>query len=253
MLHGGAKGVGGTLPRAVSPHVTILFICLTDDKRRVPTRAHGCDAGLRAQYSVSDWEEYVKALHGKNMGENVGWDRYLDQRHGISLKSTAYTLDDLKTLLDVHGTVPYRAYETHNATIIDLTVEQHDDAVANHNVTDDNITLPQILALTPRHREATDDAAATPTAAPTVFPTYAPTIFPTYEPTTQSTMGAGGDLDATAAGGDDTPTMATLTEGFVVTAGFDGIAVEMKGYFSMQEFDPISISTFDFCSEDGQH
>ena len=63
------------------------------------------------KYSVADWAAYAKETHGKFVGTNSGWDRYFDMRHGISIKDTSVTLDDLKTLLDHHGE-PYRGFLT---------------------------------------------------------------------------------------------------------------------------------------------
>ena len=41
---------------------------------------------------------------------------------------------------------------------------------------------------------------------------------------------------------------AVLTEGTVFTAGFDGVAVEMKGYLTMSEFNASSLSPYQTCA-----
>ena len=61
--------------------------------------------------ALTDWEEYVKELHGKMMGPDLGWDRFMDNRHGLSTANTKDSPDDIKSQLDHSGT-PYHAHVT---------------------------------------------------------------------------------------------------------------------------------------------
>ena len=64
-----------------------------------------------AGFAVADWEAYVKNLHGKMLGPNLGWDRYMDNRHGLNIAASKSTLDDVKDALDRSET-PYHAHVT---------------------------------------------------------------------------------------------------------------------------------------------
>ena len=64
-----------------------------------------------AGFAVADWEAYVKTLHGKMLGPNLGWDRYMDNRHGLNIANSKSTLDDVADALDRSGT-PYHAHVT---------------------------------------------------------------------------------------------------------------------------------------------
>lgn len=61
--------------------------------------------------TVADWEAYVRDLHGKTLGADSGWDRYMDNRHGLNVGETKDSLDDVKTELDRTST-PYHAHVT---------------------------------------------------------------------------------------------------------------------------------------------
>lgn len=65
-------------------------------------------AAARSAKSVAMYETYVQELHGKVMGEDFGWDRYIDSHLGIKVEG-AY-LDRLKPYLDA-GSIPYEPHK----------------------------------------------------------------------------------------------------------------------------------------------
>ena len=76
---------------------------------RMVQNDHARDGG--DSMTVADYEAYVKELHGKMMGPDVGWDRYMDNRHGLNAGNTKTSLDDIKLELD-HSATPYHAHVT---------------------------------------------------------------------------------------------------------------------------------------------
>ena len=73
------------------------------------------NAGARqAKYGVAAYETYVQQTHGKLMGEDQGWDSYIDSHVGLYVSDDEFALDEFAPLLDASKT-PYMPHlETDN-------------------------------------------------------------------------------------------------------------------------------------------
>ena len=100
----------------------------------------------KSEHTVAMFETYTQQLHGKVMGENFGWDRYIDNHLGIKVEG-AY-LDKIKPYLDAN-TIPYEPHKetdhydddstgsvwTAGFSGLSMEFEGHFDGEEFHNVT----------------------------------------------------------------------------------------------------------------------
>lgn len=61
-------------------------------------------------YTVNDFKEYVHDMHYANMGENSGWDKFIDMHIAFHINRTdEFFLDDIAGILEQQG-LPYHAH-----------------------------------------------------------------------------------------------------------------------------------------------